>query len=82
MGTGHVKFFYDKLLFLKIRYVELYEECKNRWFNVENYFESFQNVPEELNHNYTPTPEAMQINQKRLSEKYRPNFYKYKWITV
>ena len=28
LGTGHVKFFYNKLLFLKNRYIEIYNECK------------------------------------------------------
>ena len=30
LGTGHVKFFYDKLLYLKRRYDALYNECRKR----------------------------------------------------
>lgn len=37
LGKGHVAFFYDKLLYLKNRYEELYKECINRGFKVENY---------------------------------------------
>ena len=37
LGKGHVKFFYDKLLYLKRRYDALYNECRKRGFNVQNY---------------------------------------------
>ena len=30
LGTGHVKFFYDKILFLYERYIKLYYECNER----------------------------------------------------
>lgn len=79
LWTGHVKFFYDKLLFLHNRYKAIYKECKKRGFQVENYEKSFKNMPEKLYNNYTPTPEAIEINRGRLQEKYRPNFYKYYW---
>ncbi len=35
LGTGHVKFFYNKLLYLKNRYTSLYNECIKRGFNVQ-----------------------------------------------
>jgi hypothetical protein len=41
LGKGHVKFFYDKLLWLHTRYMQIYEECKNRGFNVTLYAEAF-----------------------------------------
>ena len=44
LGTGHVKFFYNKLLYLYNRYKSLYQECKNRNLNVTDYSESFENV--------------------------------------
>ena len=37
LGTGHVKFFYDKLLYLKKRYEEIYQECIERGYNVTYY---------------------------------------------
>ena len=36
LGTGHVKFFFDKMQFLFERYNSLHEECLARGFNVKN----------------------------------------------
>jgi deoxyribonuclease (pyrimidine dimer) len=33
LGTGHVKFFYDKLLYLRKRYIQLYNRCKALGYN-------------------------------------------------
>lgn len=81
LWAWHVKFFYDKLLFLKLRYIELHQECINRWFNIVNYIESFQGLPSELMNNYIPTDEAIQLSQSRINEKIiiKPLFYKFKW---
>ena len=35
LGIGHVKFFYNKLLYLKNRYISLYNECIKRGFNAK-----------------------------------------------
>ena len=69
LGTGHVKFFYNKLLYLKNRYLELYNECKNRGFNVQNYINAWDNVPQELMNNYQPTDVDREIIRKRINEK-------------
>ena len=69
LGTGHVKFFYNKLLYLKNRYVKLYNECINRGFNVQNYISAWDNVPEELMNNYKPTYTDRLIVQERIYEK-------------
>lgn len=45
LGTGHVKFFYNKLLYLKNRYEELYSECIKRQINVQYYGNSWDNAP-------------------------------------
>ena len=37
LGKGHVSFFYNKLGYLKKRYQELYQECKERGYNVQNW---------------------------------------------
>ena len=34
LNTGHVKFFYDKLGYLKKRYEEIYKTCCDRKYNV------------------------------------------------
>jgi deoxyribonuclease (pyrimidine dimer) len=41
LGTGHVKFFYDKLAYLKDRYATLRVEALKRGYNVQNYTNCF-----------------------------------------
>jgi hypothetical protein len=82
MGKGHVKFFYNKLYFLYTRYMELKYECEAREFNVENYQNSFENCMykfPELDNNWIPTEEDIEISRSRLQQKYdlKPHFYKW-----
>ena len=69
LGKGHVKFFYDKLYYLLMRYTRLYAECKNRGFNVQCYVEAWRNLPKELMNNYQPTYMDRKIVQERINEK-------------
>ena len=69
LGTGHVKFFYNKLLYLKFRYASLYVECIRRGFNVQNYIGAWNNVPEKLMNDYKPTYIDRLIVQQRINEK-------------
>lgn len=69
LGTGHVSFFYDKLLYLKERYIELYEECRFRGFNVQNYLSCWDGVPQELMNSYKPTQRDIDIVTERIKER-------------
>ena len=69
LGTGHVKFFYNKLKYLKNRYEELYEECISRGFNVTYYGEAWDKVPTHLMNDYTPTKRDEEIIRQRIKEK-------------
>ena len=69
LGKGHVSFFYDKLGYLKKRYIELYTECRARGFNVQNYESSWDNVPPELMNDYTPTERDVQIITERINDR-------------
>lgn len=69
LGTGHVKFFYDKIAYLKKRYISLYEECVSRGYNVTNYSEAFDNIPNELMNDYKPTDCDRKLLQERIAEK-------------
>ena len=69
LGTGHVKFFYNKLLYLKSRYIKLYEECISRGFNVQNYINAWDNVPNELMNDYQPTGVDRDIIKERINLK-------------
>ena len=69
LGTGHVKFFYDKLLYLKNRYEELYSECIKREINVQYYGSSWNNVPKNLMNNYYPDDDDRRIIRERIAER-------------
>jgi len=69
LGTGHVKFFYNKLLYLKYRYVRLYKECIKRGFNVQNYIKAWDNVPEELMNDWKVQWYDIRIIKERINEK-------------
>lgn len=69
LGTGHIKFFYNKLLYLRKRYEEIYQECCNRDFNVTYYGNCWDNIPSELMNDYTPTKRDIEIVKQRILEK-------------
>ena len=69
LGTGHVKFFYNKLLYLKKRYVRLYEECIERGFNVQNYIEAWNDIPAELMNDYNVRANDIRIIRERINER-------------
>ncbi|MFA9499961.1 pyrimidine dimer DNA glycosylase/endonuclease V [Mannheimia sp. E30BD] len=67
LGEGHVRFFFNKLSFLKKRYDALHEECLARGFNVQ-YFWS-ENLPQDpsLWLDYQPTDIALAVNRERIA---------------
>lgn len=69
LGKGHVKFFYDKLKYLKIRYLSIYDECLSRGFNVTNYSDAWDSVPKELYNDYVPTNDDIEVVKERINEK-------------
>jgi hypothetical protein len=70
LGSGHVKFFYDKLCFVYFRLNLLIQECERRGFNI-----AYATPPKDLPANpklwndYIPTAEAIAINKQRLQDK-------------
>ncbi len=70
LGTGHVKFFYDKMLFLQQRFEALVTEMLSRGYN-PTYRDSSIFIPEDKKfyNNYTPTEEAMELNRQRIFER-------------
>ncbi len=69
LGTGHVKFFYTRLGYLKKRYEELYAECKRRVIDVQYYGNAWDNIPLHLMGDYTPSEVDIQIIRERISER-------------
>ena len=69
LGTGHVKFFYDKCGYLLNRYIELYDECVKRGYKVQNYIDAWENVPNSMMGDYKPTPEAVAEVKQRILDR-------------
>ena len=69
LGKGHVKFFYNKLGYLKKRYVEVYNECIKRGFNVTSYLDAWDNIPLELMGDYKPTILDRVLITRRINSK-------------
>lgn len=69
LGKGHVKFFYNKLRYLYLRYKDLHDECIRRDFKVSAYHDAWNNVPFELFNDYKPTKQDIAIIMQRLREK-------------
>ena len=69
LGAGHVKFFYTRLGYLLTRYKSIYAECKARGFNVQDYSNAWDGVPENLMGDYTPSQRDRKIVQARIVSK-------------
>ena len=68
LGTGHVKFFYDKIGFLKKRYKEIHAQCLHRNYDMEDYSESFEGIDKYLMNDWTPTEESKRLIRQRIVE--------------
>ena len=73
LGKGHVKFFYNKLLYLKKRYIRIYEECIKRGFNIKNNVKSWDNVPKKLMNDYKVEANDIIIIKERINYKLNTN---------
>ena len=69
LGPGHVKFFYDKLAYLHLRYHKLHHECKRRGFNVSDFHEAFNDLPNELYNDWTPDLYVRDLLVERINER-------------
>lgn len=80
LNTGHVKFFYNKLLFLENRYNRLIKELKKRNYNLDsNRTYDLSIFPSCYLNHWEALPEDNLIIKKRIYEKIlmKPNWYKY-----
>lgn len=80
LGTGHMRFFYDKLTYLFRRFEQLDNEGAKRGLNLKvdpdvdpAFLDPQWYGPEFDNrwNDYTPTPEAIQLNRDRLQFRRR-----------
>lgn len=69
LGKGHVKFFYNKMAYLKRRYVSIRDECYRRGYKVTNYESAWDGVPHELMRDWEPSDIDIQIISARITER-------------
>jgi deoxyribonuclease (pyrimidine dimer) len=70
LGTGHVKYFYDKMLFLEKRFDQLVTEMLRRGYNPTFRDSSiFRPHDNRFYNDYIPTEEALEINRQRIKER-------------
>ncbi|MGV8161779.1 MAG: pyrimidine dimer DNA glycosylase/endonuclease V [Candidatus Nanoarchaeia archaeon] len=78
LGTGHIRFFKDKVLYLKKRHELLKKEMKRRGFatNITINLEEFK---AEHKQDWTPDEEDKKIIKERIIAKLnkKPEYYKY-----
>lgn len=71
LGTGHVLHFYNKLGYITKRYEQLTTEMIRRGYkpNPIPTEELLKGIDSRLWNDYTPTPEAIEINLQRINER-------------
>lgn len=69
LGEGHVRFFFNKMAFLKKRYDLLHAECKSRGFNVQYIWNEDLPPDPALWQDYAPTETALALNRARIQER-------------
>jgi deoxyribonuclease (pyrimidine dimer) len=71
LGKGHTRFFYNKTAWLCNRYYQLVEECikRGRTVNFPTPPNTVFDIPIEWCMDWTPTPEALELNRQRIKER-------------
>lgn len=79
LGTGHVKFFYDKLEFIKNRHDALKEEGFKRGLKLDSITINLEDIPNIFKKDFVPSRNNIILNLSRIEEKIskKPEFYKY-----
>lgn len=82
LGTGHVKFFYDKGEYLHKRYASIRRELGRRGINYDQLSELDPEgtmVEDVFNNDWRPTKAAFLIIRSRIAEKIamKPHWYRY-----
>ena len=69
LGTGHVTFFYNKLMFLARRFQALVTECQRRGFSITHTQVPAVTVGQCWWGDYTPTAQAIELNAARIKDR-------------
>ncbi len=78
LGKGHIKFFKNKLLYLKKRHELLKTEMKKRGFVPTKHIE-LRTFSKNLKNDWKPSPQDVMLITKRLRQKImlKPQYYNY-----
>jgi deoxyribonuclease (pyrimidine dimer) len=84
LGTGHVKFFYDKLQFIKKRHDSLKAEGLARNMNLSLITINLDGIPDFFKKDFVPSEKNVMLNILRIQERIqeKPNFYKYNKLKI
>lgn len=80
LGPGHIKFFYDKLLFLVKRHKLICDELVSRGFDIKNKDSLYDSdISSECYNNYDPTVAEIEISRGRIMDRLleKKNFYRW-----
>lgn len=80
LGKGHVLFFADKYLFTLKRYIDIYDECINRGFDVVDYRDNWRKIPKPLMNDYKPSDDDRKMLIDRINDRIlngRKDYYHY-----
>ena len=67
LSTNHVKFFYDKILYLKRRSDALYIECLKRGIKAEDYSDCYEGIPHHLFNDWRETKSSRALLKERIN---------------
>lgn len=78
LGKGHMKFFKDKILYLKKRHEKLKQEMKKRNFQTNKTIK-LSGYKKQNKKNWKPKKKDLEIIKKRISQKLKqkPKYYRY-----
>lgn len=67
LEKNHVKFFYDKVLYLKRRSDALYIECLKRGIKAEDYSDCYEDIPPHLFNDWRETKNSRELLKERIN---------------
>jgi deoxyribonuclease (pyrimidine dimer) len=68
LGTGHVKFFYDKFEWLYKRHQELTRQLIAQGYDIQSDSDIFKSVDTKWFNDWTPRAEDLELNRQRIKE--------------
>jgi hypothetical protein len=83
LGTGHINFFKDKIIYLSRRLNEVKKEMKRRGFSSENYNIDFNKIPVKFLNDWSPSEKDFLEVKNRIVDrienplKAKKSFHKY-----